>query len=363
MIHVDHNHPSTSPLKSSASAAALDSFTWDVGDDPFTAGASGMGPDDPLVGGGVGDATDQLVGHAATDFRPEEFLNVNDDLEDVMNLQPDDVDDMGLGGMVDPLGGSSVATSSTSMLQPPPQPQPQQLQVSMTDSSSVRSTVPFGPPLTSSRTDSTFLAASPNMAEGDRSSSLSPVPETNSPSGQGESGSAGDSVEAKEAQASAEAARKEEEEEEEVSAAAKAEISRQSSPLSPLTPAADDDGEGEEGEERKEGGEKKAEEALVNPGKPAKSLPQQQKQHPPAPQHQQLKQPQQGRQITKSPPGPMGNNIPLGAASNFMQQHQQPLRPSPDAAISTPDLIAPSNNNSRDPKVVKVLDLNVELLK
>lgn len=362
MIHVDLNHPSTSPLKSSASAAALDSFTWDVGgDDPFgtaTTGASGMGPDDPLGGGDmVGDAADQMVGgHSATDFRPEEFLNVNDDLEDVMNLQADDVGD-GLSGMVDPLGGSAAASSSSSF-QPRPHSQSQVAASSMTNSASMEGNSSLPP----SSTDSTFLASSPNLGDADRSSSLSPVPETNSPSGHGEGGSAGDGADTKEVEPPTEDSRKEEEEEEEVSAAAKVETSRQSSPLSPLTPPADEDGEGEgEGEEKKEG-EKKAEEKAVVPGRSAKSLPQQQKMQPHAPQYQQQKQLLLGRQTTKSPLGTVGNRIPLGAASTFMQQHQQ-LRPSPDTAISTPDLISPSNNHSRDPKVVKVLDLNVELLK
>jgi hypothetical protein len=356
MIHVDHNHPSTSPLKSSASAAVLDSFTWDVGivDDTFgaaTAGASGIGPDDSL------DSADEQLVHTQ-EFRPEEFLN--DDLEDVIHLPPDDVGDVGDGfGGLDPLG---VGPSASSSLQPPRSTVPSNPTMTTMNTSNREHTNTPNPPPPLSTNESAFLN-SPNIGEGDRSSSLSPVPETNSPSGQGEGGSAGDGAEEKEAEASVEQLRKEEEEEEEVIGAAKVGASRQSTPLSPLTPPADElDGEGEgEGEEKKEG-EKKAEENTFVV-KDARSLPQQKQLN--APQYQQQKQ-LLGRQTTKSPTGTTIGSIPLSATSTFMHQQQhQLLRPSPDTTISTPDLIAPPlpNTNTRDPKVVRVLDLNVELLK
>lgn len=348
MIHVDHNHPSTSPLKSSASAAALDSFTWDVGsDDPFgttTTGASGMGAEDGL-GSTDTDPTGQLS--HTQDFRPEEFLN--DDLGDVMHLAPEDVDGVGdgLGGM-DPLGLGSAATSS---LQPPPPPASSNTTISPTNNATVDGIGTPGPPTSSSLTDTGFLA-SPMMREGDRSSSLSPVPDTASPSGQGEGGSAGEGGEEKEAEAPAEEPRKEEEEEEEGVNVPKAEPSREITPLSPLTPPADElDGEGEVEVEEKKEGEKKSEESTIA----GKSIQQQKQQQL---QQQQQRGQQQGRQTTKSPAN-AGGGIPNAAAA-FMQQQSWP---SPDTAIPTPDLISPSNTNNRDPKVVKVLDLNVELFK
>lgn len=358
MIHIDHNHSSTSPLKSSASAAALDSFTWDVGnDDPFgttTAGASGLGGSDGLGDPG-GDPTGQLT--HTQEFRPEEFLH--DDLGDVMHLPPEDVGDVGEGIT----GVDHLVTSSATMSLPAPS-----MTVSSTATMPTTNAAPTettetpGPPPPSSSTEVGYLA-SPTMREGDRSSSLSPVPETNSPSGQGEGGSAGG--EEKEAEAPVEEPRKEEEEEEEAAGAAggvakAAEASRQMTPLSPLTPTADElDGEGEgEGEEKKEG-EKKAEEGVAA----AKDVKSQQQQKQYLPQQQPQQKQQQGRQTTKSPPVNPGGSIPIAAASAFMVSQQHQLRPSPETAIPTPDLISPSATNTRDPKVVKVLDLNVELLK
>ena len=336
MIHVDLNHPSTSPLKSSASAAVLDSFTWDVGgDDPFdptSSCASVMGPDDST-----------LV--HTQEFGPEEFLN--DDLENVIHLPPD----VGAVGM-DPLGVTSAVTSSI---------QTTHARALSNISLSSSSAGDSGLPPYSSTTDNTFLA-SPDMGEVDRSSSLSPVPETNSPSGQGESGPAGDGVEhkglgARPEQVSREKEEEEEEDEEEEAAGmTKVEVSRQSSPLSPLTPPADElDGEGEGESDEKKEGEKKVGGNLVA-ARSVKSLPPQ-KQQLHALQHPQKKQ-VKGRQTTKSPSRTVGTAIPFNNAS---MQHPQQLRQLSDTSAFGP--IAHSNNITRDPKVVKVLDLNAELLK
>jgi len=342
MIHVDLGHPSTSPLKSSASAAALDSFTWDVGgDDPFgppTSGGSVMGPDDPL--GGVD--TESTLVHTQ-EFRPEEFLN--DDLEDVINLSPD-VDSVGM----DPLSVTPAVTPSIQTTQP----QPTAPTSNDLSSSSAGDSGPSShPPATD-----TALLASPNSGEGDRSSSLSPVPDTNSPSGQGESGHAGDDVKQENVAAPPEqVTREEEEEEEEAIGATKVDISRQSSPLSPLTPPADElEVEGEEASEEKKGGEKKVERKVATT-RSAKSQP---------PQKQQLRAPQcpqqkrsKSRRTTRSPSRTIGTRMTFtNNASTFMQKPQQ-LRQPPD--ISTFDPPAQSNNN--DPKVTKVLELNSELLK
>jgi len=336
MIHVDLSHSSTSPLKSSASAAALDSFTWDVGgDDPFgppTSGGSVMSPDDPL--GGVD--TESTLVHTQ-EFRPEEFLN--DDLEDVIHLSPD-VDSVGL----DPLSVAPEVTPSIQTTQPT---------VPTSNDLSSSSAGDSGPPSHPSATDTAFLA-SPNSGEGDRSSSLSPVPDTNSPSGQGESGHAGDGIEQESVAAPPEqVTREEEEEEEEATGATKVDISRQSSPLSPLTPPADElDGEGEEASEEKKGRQKKVERKVATT-RPAKS----QKQQPRAPQRPQQKR-SKGRQTTRSPSRTIGTRMSFNNASTFIQ-HPQQLRQPPD--ISAFDPIAQSNNN--DPKVTKVLELNSELLK
>ncbi|KAL9712393.1 hypothetical protein Ac2012v2_003630 [Leucoagaricus gongylophorus] len=334
MIHVDLNHPSTSPLKSSASAAVLDSFTWDVGgDDPFdptSSCASVMGPDDST-----------LV--HTQEFGPEEFLN--DDLENVIHLPPD----VGAVGM-DPLGVTSAVTSSI---------QTTHARALSNISLSSSSAGDSGLPPYSSTTDNTFLA-SPDMGEVDRSSSLSPVPETNSPSGQGESGPAGDGVEhkglgARPEQVSREKEEEEEDEEEQAAGMSKVEMSRQSSPLSPLTPPADElDGEGEGESDEKKEGEKKVGGNLVAV-RSVKSLPPQ-KQQLHALQHPQKKQ-VKGRQTTKSPSRTVGTAIPFNNAS---MQHPQQLRQLSDTSAFGP--IAHSNNITRDPKVVKVLDLNAELL-
>jgi hypothetical protein len=351
MLHLDLNHSSASPLKSSASAAALDSLTWDAdNDDPYgttTSSASAFGTGDGL-GDAHMDSTGQLL--HTQEFRPEEFLN--DDLGDVMHLTSGDVDGVGDGlDGLDPLGIGSTTTTS---LQPPSLPQQStssiasNATVSPTHNTAVSS--PGAPP-SSTATDPGFLA-SPVVEEGDRSSSLSPLPDTASPSGQGEIGSLGEGREEKEAEALAEEPRKEEEEEEETVGGAKVQPSREITPLSPLTPAADDlDGEGDAEAEEKKETEKKPEENHVT----GKSIPQQ-KQPPLQPQQQRLHQ--QGRQTTKSPLGLAGVNV----ATALLQSHHS-KRPSPDTVIHAPDLISPSAANARDPKVVKVLDLNVELFK
>jgi len=341
MIHVDLSHSSTSPLKSSASAAALDSFTWDVGgDDPFgppTSSGSVMGPDDLL--GGVD--TESALVHAQ-EFRPEEFLN--DGLEDVIHLSPD-VDSVGM----DPLSVTSAVTPSMQTTQPTAP-----TSNDLSSSSAAESDPPHHP----STTDIAF-SASPKSGEGDRSSSLSPVPDTNSPSGQGESGHVGGGVERQSVAAPpGQVTKEEEEEEEEATGATKVDISRQSSPLSPLTPPADElDGEGEEASEEKKKGEKKVERKVVTT-RLVKSQPPQ-KQQPRAPQRPQQKR-SKGRQTTRSPSRTIGTRISFNNASTFMQQPQQ-LRQPPD--IPAFDPIAQSNNDARDPKATKVLELNSELLK
>lgn len=355
MLHVDLNHSSASPLKSSASAAALESLTWDAdNDDPYgtaTSGASAFG-----TGDGLGDAHADPTGHLlhAQEFRPEEFLN--DDLVDnVMHLTSGDVDGVGDGlDGIDPLGISSTATSL--QLQNGPQQSTSSVGSNATVSPAHHTAVssPGGAPPSSTATDTGFLA-SPVVGEGDRSSSLSPLPDTASPSGQDENGSPGEGGEEKEAEASAEEPRREEEEEEENAGGAKAEPSREITPLSPLTPAADDlDGEGDTEAEEKKEMEKKAEENHVT----GKSIPQQ-KQLPL--QSQQSRMYQLGRQTTKSPLGHAGFNT-LNAATALFQPHHL-KRPSPDTAIHTPDLIPSSATSTQDPKVVKVLELNVELFK
>lgn len=343
MIHVDHSH-STSPLKSSASAAALDSLTWDVGgDDPFGPPNSVLGGDDDY--GGVDGDTDVSLIHTQ-EFRPEEFLN--DDLGDVIHMPPDDVDvgegleDMG------PFSESVMLSASLSLARPPSSTSSIPAAVNVTGSTEGATPTP-GPP----STEPGFLP-SPTPGERDRSSSLSPVPETISSSGHGEDGKAGESGQEKEAEAPGEEPKKEEEEEEETGAA-KVNSSRQLTPLSPLTPPADElDGEGDgEGDEKKEG-EKRTEEATGKNTKPKPS--QQHKQQLPLQQQQK----QQGRQ-TKSPPSSTVGSIPVGVTSTFGQGFQQPLRPSPDNKMHIPDVTS-IPTNARDPKVVRVLDLNVELL-
>lgn len=346
MLHVDL-HSSASPLKSSASAAALDSLTWDAdNDDPYgttTSNASAFGPGDGLEDAHM-DSTGQLL--HTQDFRPEEFLN--DDLGDVIHLTSGDGD--GLDSL-DPLG---IGSASTSSLQPPSLPQhstssmASNATVSPTHNTAVSS--PGAPP-SSTATDPGFLA-SPVVGEGDRSSSLSPLPDTASPSGQDETGSLGEGREDKEAEAPAGEPRREEEEEEETAGGAKGQPSREITPLSPLTPAADDlDGEGDAETEEKKETEKRPEESHVA----GKSIPQQKQL---LLQHQQQRLHQQGRQMTKSPLGLTGVNV---ATALFHPHHLK--RPSPDTAIRTPDLLSSSTTNARDPKVVKVLDLNVELFK
>ncbi len=270
-----------------------------------------------------------------------------------MHLQPDDVDvEEGLGD-IGSFTGSSILSASLSLAPSSSSPTASIPTTAANISGSTEGTTPTpGPP----STEPGFLP-SPTLGERDRSSSLSPVPDTNSPSGHGEDGKTGGSGQEREAEAPAEEPTKEEEEEEETSAA-KVEPSRQLTPLSPLTPPADElEGEGDgEGEENKEG-EKKAEEAAAKDTKPSQQYKQQ------LPFQQQQKQ--QGGRQTKSPLSNTGGSIPAGVTSTLVQgpqQQQQQLRPSPEGKTHAPDPISLSTK-SRDPKVVKVLDLNVELLK